>query len=287
MPLLLAGLLLSMTGCASFYEMIRPPRHQIIYATGSGEANLNIRKPIQDKEGRRPGPDFPSWGSETLNAKASAPISNEATSHVEAVALARRTAHDTILQDLATRVAALPAPKSGEKIANQLNARAKDKNEIEKIILSAKFTKDAENEAGQFNSEARLDLEPIALLLYGIKENAGDKSTTMSQPNETRAANINIPTDPLQRKAFDAALVNARKNLMSKLKQSPLDPNRTVENLMATNPASKHRVEVALDYAMKDSRIEDIRYPSPGACEVDLSLDPTPILENLKSPQTR
>lgn len=284
-----AALLLSITGCASLIESMRGPQRQMIYATGKGEATAkDLAKgrhaPSARDLPRRPGPDFPKWGTETIDISTSVAISPEATSHVEAVALARQAAHDKVFQSLAAQVVALPAPKAKDTVGNLLKARANDRTQVEKLIRSAEFTHDAENESGSFESIARLKLEPIALLLYGeaapTKEN-GESDTEMSIPRHARS--VEVPTDPLQRKAFDTALANARRDMLRRLKGATLLPSYTVADLMKADDESKKRVTVALDYALVNVHLDDIRNPHPGVCEVDLSLDATPILDNLKS----
>ena len=285
-----------LTGCASFSRLLEP-RAQVLRVTGfgdssareaaaaeeAGEFTMGVRKPSVSSMRRKPGVDFPKWGTQTLEARASAPVSQEATSYVEATMLARQAARDEAYRQLAARVAALPTPKGSGTVGEILKSRPKDKAEVEKIIRGCEFAFEGQGHPEQSETVARLNLEPIALLLYGraaAKERDSMRNRPSQSPLPRRLGNVEVPTEPLQRKAFDRAFQDARNRMLGSLKQVRLLPNYTVGNLMAVNKEAVARVNLALDYY---ARVDHIRYPRPGACEVDLSLNASPTVNNLKT----
>jgi len=297
-------LVLHFCGCGYLTRLAIRPTAPTLYATGTGRAAETAapgvepggKSAIAPEGRRRPGPNYPKWGEDTIEVKGSAPVSQEAASYVEGIMLARQAARDDACRQLAARVAALPAPTGGTTLGEVLKGRPNDRTEVEKMIRACELvppvgaapeSRGAGNDAGvadgQYRVSARLSLAPMALLLYGEAAESPARAKEEPEPGEPaarRLGNVRIPADPLQRAAFDRALRDARRQMLEELGQVYLLPNYSVGDLLAVNPdaAARARYEVE-SYA----RVDAIRYPRPGACEVDLSLNPGPTLRVLKS----
>lgn len=240
-----------------------------------------VPAPDQTSALRRPGPQFPQWGSSRLDLPVVVALSTEAASRVEAVMIARREALDQAERRMADYVAQLPTPDGANTVGGLLSGdRALADRLEERIRSSIETPAQGEIEGGRYALRARLALEPIALEIWG-EEVPTAPSADSPRPVRPRVFEIEPqgagPSD-MKMKAHQAALENARRELLERLKRESLFPNYTIEDLMLADDEASRQVRAAVESA----RIEQERYPAPNVCEIVLELDIEPLLNLLK-----
>lgn len=217
-------------------------------------------------------PDIPDWASETIGVRAAAPVSSEATSHVEAFFVARRQACDNALRLLAERVAALPIP-SGGTIQSLLETDGDLRDRLEETIRTRTVIQaERQERENLYGIVARLELTPVAAYVMSGAEKRSQLSSIErrgASESRTLGRGVKIPGDPSRFAAFEKAERDAREKMLERVRKENYTANLTFGNLMAVEPGAAAEVIRAVQRA----RIVRTHYPAPDACELVLSLD--------------
>lgn len=233
----------------------------------------------RSKKGPGPfGKDYPDWATQYIEARSTSDISDEATSRIEALMVARRDAADRALRQIADGVLKLP-DYSGAPIQNLLSADEDLRTRIEDTIRTRCSIRVEEQDRGKrCEVLARLDLELVARQIWGGGPDAGAAPGARREKPRRLGPGVRVPEDPVRLLAFERAERDARLKLLDRLKRISLSSNYTLQDHMAANP----RAAQTIHDAVEDATVARCAYPGPGLCELSLLLDMEPLFEKLR-----
>jgi hypothetical protein len=111
--------------------------------------------------------NLPPWASNTIRFEAGAAYPENATSRVQGMALARRLAHDQIVQGLALQIGELAAPGGGT-VNDVLKVQPELAQNVEQAIRKGiVYTPQPDDGGPQYHESGTLQLTSVAAILFG------------------------------------------------------------------------------------------------------------------------
>lgn len=218
---------------------------------------------------KKPGRNFPKWAGSKLEAPASAAYPDGANSPVQAMMLARHTARDKALRNLADIVLTLSSPQGGA-VSDLLKKNPDPIDELDRLIREKVIFEEDKAVEERYVVLATLPLYDVALLLFG--EEVQDRKTPGS--NAQSARGIQLSQEDSRRIAYDNALKSARETMIDRLKQIPVEENGpTIGRLLEKNPEAAPMLRTVVDNA----QVSQVEYPDDQTCELSLSLNLPPV----------
>ncbi|MFW6287046.1 MAG: hypothetical protein ACOC29_03795 [Candidatus Sumerlaeota bacterium] len=264
--LLFLGIASVLAGC-SRYQSQSDDENIPVRGTALGVARLEADIPNEEfgffQRLMGQSPPEPYWWERHLEIVVDESMPSGATSHVEALVLARARARDKAVQKLLIRVAELPGYKGGLTVGEEFADNAPLRVRVAGIVKEhTVVVRDSTLDDGdKYRILVRLPLWRVSQALYAT-------------PGDGWNFNKQKASTPAEEHALEQARIKAESDAREKIDDYTIG-NRRMGEMIRDNRLLWNTLRDVL----ANAEIVEKRFPEPGACEVTIEVDLAPLNE--------